>query len=125
RRLFGIIGHGVCAVCYFSSMYAGNPWLFVFAIAMASFWNDLTMGSAWASCIDIGGRYSGVVSGCMNTIGNLGGAAAGLATGWVLDYFAAPARPEVAGAVSSLVGNLSGGLTPGAASLGQVGEATQ
>jgi ACS family glucarate transporter-like MFS transporter len=87
RRLFGALGHGVCALCYFGSLGASSPWLFVLAIALAAFWNDLTMGAAWASCIDIGGRYSGIVSGCMNTVGNLGGAAAGIATGWVLDHF--------------------------------------
>jgi MFS family permease len=87
RRLFGALGHGVCALCYFLSLTASNPWLFVLAIALAAFWNDLTMGAAWASCIDIGRHYSGIVSGCMNTIGNLGGAAAGITTGWVLDRF--------------------------------------
>jgi ACS family glucarate transporter-like MFS transporter len=86
RRLFGAVGHGVCALCYFLSLTASNPWLFVLAIALAAFWNDLTMGAAWASCIDIGRHYSGIVSGCMNTIGNLGGAAAGIATGFVLDH---------------------------------------
>jgi MFS transporter, ACS family, glucarate transporter len=88
RRLFGALGHGVCALCYFMSLTASNPWLFVLAIALAAFWNDLTMGAAWASCIDIGRHYSGIVSGCMNTVGNLGGAAAGITTGWVLDRFA-------------------------------------
>lgn len=87
RRLFGALGHGVCALCYFASLGASSPWLFVLAIALAAFWNDLTMGAAWASCIDIGRQYSGIVSGCMNTIGNLGGAAAGIATGLVLDHF--------------------------------------
>src|SRR5205085_87839 len=87
RRLFGVIGHGVCALCYFAAVWASNPWVFVLCIALAAFWNDMTMGSAWASCLDIGGRYSGIVSGCMNTIGNLGGAAAGFATGWVLEHF--------------------------------------
>jgi predicted MFS family arabinose efflux permease len=87
RRLFGALGHGVCAICYFLSLTASSPWLFVLAIALAAFWNDLTMGAAWASCIDIGKHYSGIVSGCMNTVGNLGGAAAGIATGWVLDHF--------------------------------------
>jgi len=84
RRLFGVVGHGICALCYLSSIWASNPWTFVLAISLASFWNDMTMGSAWASCIDIGKRYSGIVSGCMNTIGNLGGAMAGYATGWLL-----------------------------------------
>jgi ACS family glucarate transporter-like MFS transporter len=87
RRLFGALGHGVCALCYFASLGASSPWLFVLAIALAAFWNDLTMGAAWASCIDIGRQYSGIVSGCMNTVGNLGGAAAGIATGLVLDHF--------------------------------------
>jgi nitrate/nitrite transporter NarK len=94
RRLFGVLGHGACAVCYFLSLAASSPWLFVLAIALAAFWNDLTMGPAWASCLDIGRQYSGIVSGCMNTIGNLGGAAAGAATGWVLDAFQAQGRPS-------------------------------
>jgi nitrate/nitrite transporter NarK len=87
RRLFGMVGHAVCALCYFASLFAPGPWWFVLAVALAAFWNDLTMGAAWASCLDIGGKYSGIVSGCMNTIGNLGGAVAGTATGWVLDSF--------------------------------------
>jgi MFS family permease len=84
RRLFGILGHSICALCYFASAWTANPWLFVLAIALASFWNDITMGAAWATCLDIGKQYSGIVAGCMNTVGNLGGAAAGYLTGWVL-----------------------------------------
>ena len=56
-------------------------------MALAAFCNDLTMGSAWASCLDIGRKYSGIVSGCMNTVGNLGGAVAGFTTGMVLNAF--------------------------------------
>jgi nitrate/nitrite transporter NarK len=87
RRLFGIVGHSLCALCYFLSLTATDPWTFVLFVALAAFWNDLTMGSAWASCIDIGGKYAGIVSGCMNTIGNLGGFVAGISTGWILDLF--------------------------------------
>jgi Na+/melibiose symporter-like transporter len=53
------------------------------------------MGSAWASCLDIGKRYSGIVAGCMNTIGNLGGAAAGYLTGWILDANTAEANRQL------------------------------
>jgi MFS transporter, ACS family, glucarate transporter len=87
RRLFGAIGHGTCAMFYFLSLTANDPWTFVTFVALAAFCNDLTMGAAWASCIDIGGKYAGIVSGCMNTVGNLGGAVAGFATGWALDYY--------------------------------------
>jgi MFS family permease len=102
RRLFGIIGHSTCALCYFLSMLAGNPWYFVLAIAMAAFCNDLTMGAAWASCLDIGKRYSGIVSGCMNTVGNLGGFAAGILTGWILDLNASPVA-RTAGAIGGFI----------------------
>jgi MFS transporter, ACS family, glucarate transporter len=89
RRIFGMIGHGICAVCYFLALTANSPYTFVLFVALAAFWNDITMGSAWASCIDIGGKYAGIVSGCMNTIGNLGGAVAGITTGYILDLYAA------------------------------------
>ena len=87
RRLFGMVGHGICGLCYFLSFTAESAWVFVLFVALAAFWNDLTMGAAWASCIDIGGKYAGIVSGCMNTVGNFGGAVAGFTTGLVLDHF--------------------------------------
>jgi MFS family permease len=130
RRLFGVVGHGVCALCYFLSIYARNPWLFVLAIALAAFWNDLTMGSAWASCIDIGGKYSGIVAGCMNTIGNLGGAIAGTATGLIIDWYTAPTKTEVAASLVGMAaspttgGSALGVLSSGAHGLVQVSEAT-
>jgi len=102
RRLFGVIGHSICAMCYFLSIFAKTPWLFVLAVAMAAFWNDLTMGSAWASCLDIGKKYSGIVAGCMNTVGNLGGFAAGFLTGWILDLN----RPESTGGPPSAPSSL-------------------
>ncbi len=96
RRLFGVVGHSICACCYFMCIFASNPWWFVAAVALAAFWNDITMGATWATCLDIGKKYSGIVSGCMNTIGNLGGAAAGYLTGWVLELFVDPKLPHAA-----------------------------
>lgn len=87
RRLFGIIGHGLTGCCFFAALFfMDSPWTFVLLIAAAAFWNDLTMGAAWASCLDIGKRYSGIVAGCMNTIGNLGAAIASILTGKILDW---------------------------------------
>jgi MFS family permease len=134
RRVFGVIGHGICAACYFAAMFAPNVWLFVLAIALAAFWNDITMGSAWASCIDIGRKYSGIVSGCMNTVGNLGGAVAGFATGWILDLHTATARSDLAnataaylssGLASGTTGSPLGGLEQTTAQLAQLQLATQ
>jgi MFS family permease len=94
RRLFGVVGHALCALCYLGSFGAStspaassavNAFLFFLTISFAAFWNDLTMGAAWAVCQDIGKRYAAIVAGCMNTIGNLGGAVTILVTGFILD----------------------------------------
>ncbi len=86
RRLFGLCGHGLCALCFLCSLAAPNAFGFFVIGSLASFCNDMTMGSAWATCQDIGGRYAAVVAGCMNTVGNLGGAAAGYFTGVILKW---------------------------------------
>jgi MFS family permease len=86
RRLFGLIGHGLCGLCFLMCLIAPSVFWFFLAISMAAFWNDLTMGAAWATCQDVGRRYAAIVAGCMNTIGNLGGAAAGWLTGTILEY---------------------------------------
>jgi MFS family permease len=99
RRLFGFIGHAICAACYFAAIFAPNAWLFVLAIGMAAFWNDMTMGASWAICLDIGKRYSGIVSGCMNMIGNLGGAVAGSVTGLILQHFKEAGASDTGGAM--------------------------
>jgi MFS family permease len=86
RRLFGIVGHGLCACCYLGCLWAPNAFTFFLTISLAAFWNDLTMGAAWAVCQDIGKRHAAIVAGCMNTIGNLGGAATILVTGYILQF---------------------------------------
>jgi ACS family glucarate transporter-like MFS transporter len=85
RRLLGIFGHLLCAVCYFICPFMTTAFTFFMAISLAAFFNDLTMGPAWATCQDIGKRYAAIVAGCMNTIGNLGGTVAAYATGKILD----------------------------------------
>ena len=54
------------------------------ALALTGFFNDLAIGSAWATCQDIGRRHAAIVAGCMNTIGNLGGFACAKVVGWLL-----------------------------------------
>ena len=90
RRACGLLGHGLCALCYLGAACLDSAWPVLLAIAIGTFWNDVTMGASWASCLDIGGRYAGIVSGCMNTIGNMGGAVAGYSTAWILRQYQTP-----------------------------------
>ncbi len=53
---------------------------------MASFCNDLVMPGSWGTCMDVGGKYAGTVSGAMNMMGNVGGAFSPMAIGYMLRW---------------------------------------
>jgi ACS family glucarate transporter-like MFS transporter len=53
-------------------------------MGLASFCNDLVMPGAWASCMDIGGKYAGTVAGSMNMMGNVAAFVAPAAGGYIL-----------------------------------------
>jgi cyanate permease len=59
------------------------------AVLLASAAGSAALGiaPAWSVCLAIGGRHAGVVSGAMNTFGNLGGALSPVVMGAVLDRF--------------------------------------
>lgn len=84
RRIFGMIGHSICVPLYLYCIVAPSAWSFAIALALTGFFNDLAIGSAWATCQDIGRRHSAIVAGCMNTIGNLGGFASAAIVGKLL-----------------------------------------
>lgn len=53
-------------------------------MAAASFFNDLVMPHAWASCMDVGGKYAASVAGTMNLMGNVAGASSTMVGGYLL-----------------------------------------
>jgi MFS family permease len=86
RRVFGVIGHGCCIVGFFGAMVAPNVLSFFVAVSLCGFFADLTMGSSWSTCQDIGRRHAAIVAGAMNMIGNLGGFFGTWISGVILDY---------------------------------------
>ena len=84
RRTFGFIGFTGASALLMTSFYMKDPLLAMLAMGMASFCNDLTMPGSWATCMDIGGKYAGTVSGSMNMMGNFGGMAGPFVVGYVL-----------------------------------------
>ncbi len=87
RRSFGFGGLTGAAVLLMTSYYLKDPLVAMLAMGMASFCNDLTMPGSWASCMDIGGKYSGTVSGSMNMMGNFGGLVGPVAVGYLLKFY--------------------------------------
>jgi nitrate/nitrite transporter NarK len=53
------------------------------ALALAS--ADLALAACWAVCLDVGADHAGVVTGFMNTFGNLGGLIGPLVVGLAVD----------------------------------------
>jgi hypothetical protein len=53
-------------------------------MAAACFFNDQVVPNSWASCMDIGGKYSSSVAGTMNLMGNLAGTASSVIGGYLL-----------------------------------------
>jgi MFS family permease len=86
RRRVGMAAEGLCALCWLGAVFAPNVYCFVLAISLASLSNDMTLASTWATCQDIGQRYTGVTAACMNTIGSVGAAASGWMTGTIIQY---------------------------------------
>jgi nitrate/nitrite transporter NarK len=88
RRLLGMIGYAAAGLAYAAAatLVGGNFWLFASCLILVGLFNDLIMGPAWATTQDIGGRYSAIVGGSMNMIGNLGATLGNLITGLILKY---------------------------------------
>jgi MFS family permease len=86
RRLMGYLGFAGASTFVLVSTTLHNALFAMLAIGMASFSNDLVMPGAWTAAMDVGGKYAGTVSGSMNMVGNVGGAMAPLAIGYMLAW---------------------------------------
>src|SRR5579883_567618 len=78
----GMVGAAVF-ICIFTKIPPALPAMLI--LGLASLFNDLAVPAAWHACMDIGGKYSGTVSGSMNMMGNLAGFTAPVFGGFLLD----------------------------------------
>ena len=104
RRYIGSAGFFLGALCMLGSARVADPLMAVLTISMASFFGDLTMGSCWAVCQDVGHEFSGTVSGAMNCWGNLGGFLSPMVTGFLVQHFANWTLPIMISGTIFLVG---------------------
>ena len=74
RTLIGTIGYGFAGALMIVAfkLTTHHAMLALGAICFSSFAKDIGMPATWAITIDIGHRYSGSVSGLMNSFGNMG-----------------------------------------------------
>ncbi|MES1975130.1 MAG: MFS transporter [Pseudomonadota bacterium] len=86
RRLVAMAGFLLAAVAIPLAILSTAPMVSVGWFCLAVFGLELTVGVSWAVTLDIGGNYAGSVSAVMNTCGNIGGAIASFATGYIVTY---------------------------------------
>ncbi|HEX8921343.1 MAG TPA: MFS transporter [Pyrinomonadaceae bacterium] len=104
RSGVGAFGLTMSALTLFVVARTQNPVTAASLIAVALFFQFLTTPAVWASCMDIGGRRSGVVSGTINTFGNLSGTLAPIIFGYVLQRWGSWTIPFYVAAAFLAVG---------------------
>ena len=88
RRIFAMVGYGMAGLFYLAAMaFTDDLWPFAICLMLVGFFNDFIMAPSWAAAQDIGRRYSAIVSGTMNMVGNLGATLGIVVTGSILKSY--------------------------------------
>lgn len=86
RRLPAAVGFALATIGVLMSMQQTSALPAVLWFSVAIFGADMTLAPSWSTCMDIGRRHSGVVSGTMNMAGNIGGFITTLAYAYLRDW---------------------------------------
>ncbi len=87
RTMVGVGGYLFAAVATVMAVLIQNNELSAIVFALAAAASMFTLAPSWATCIDIGGRYSGVLSAAMNTSGNLGGFLSPIIAAYIVETY--------------------------------------
>lgn len=74
RRLVAITAMLGCGTCTLFAALSASPYTALYCLTAAMFFLEMTIGPSWAVPMDIGGEFSGTVSGMMNMGGQFVGA---------------------------------------------------
>ena len=105
RRVVAVTGFVGAGAMLVIATRISDPVFAMIAMGLASFANDLAMAPDWAACMDVGGRLAGSLSGSMNMMGNLGGAAGAVVVGYILNStkLSAEAPPTTQGWITAFL----------------------
>lgn len=87
RRIVGLGGFLLAAAGFAVASRAHTPVAAVFWLSFASGSMDLAVPVAWATCLNVGGRFGGTVSGFMNTASSISAFLSPLAAAAFLNAF--------------------------------------
>jgi ACS family glucarate transporter-like MFS transporter len=87
RCVVGAVGYVCSALTLIVVAQTADRRLAAILLSIALACQTTTISSAWAVCLDVGRSSAGVVTGFMNTVGNLGGAIAPIVVGYAVGGF--------------------------------------
>jgi MFS family permease len=85
RRVVGVGGFMLSAAAFAGSVYAGSGEWAIVGLLLAAGLHDVTLPAAWATCVDVGGRFGGTASGYMNLASSISGTLAPLVAAWLAE----------------------------------------
>ena len=86
RRAVAMTGMLGCCVFIVPAALTESAYTAVACLTGAMFFLECTIGPSWSVPMDVGGKFSGTVSGMMNMAGNFGGALSPLVFGFLVQY---------------------------------------
>jgi len=86
-RSIGVVSLPIAGLLLIAAAMTDNSMTAAILLAATLGVADLGVGACWAMCHDIGGRYAGIVTGAMNTWGNIGGALSPLVVGYAVGWW--------------------------------------
>jgi ACS family glucarate transporter-like MFS transporter len=87
RAWFGAMGLIVCSLALYLTGMSTQKWMIVAWLTVALMALGGTLNASWSTCIDVGGKFTGTVTGWMNFCGNIIGAMAPLSTAWIAVHY--------------------------------------
>jgi MFS transporter, ACS family, glucarate transporter len=85
RVSLGSTAFAVCAALILASLLVPAPVAKALLLALALASADFALSACWAVCLDVAPHHAGVVTGFMNTFGNLGGLIGPMVVGLMVD----------------------------------------
>jgi MFS family permease len=85
RVMLGSTAFAVCAGLILASVLVAAPVTKAVLLALALASADFALSACWAVCLDVAPNHAGVVTGFMNTFGNLGGLVGPFVVGLMVD----------------------------------------
>ena len=93
RCAMGAVGYAASAITLVAVARIEDRVASATLLALALCFQTTTVSAAWSVCLDVGRRYAGVVTGSMNTVGNIGGAIAPVVVGYAVKNFGSWTMP--------------------------------